>query len=386
MNKQKIFFLGAINKLPPFIKSKKKIEIFTTSYLTYKLNIENVKYLFKDFDGNEIKNLELLANNWYLDYNNQDLSIIDNISIGRLYSRRFIRNFSNLLKCIKVIKKLNFENSEICCVNIEKVFLESLNLLKIKYKIKNYDNQFIGETFPERAFFFKNPPISFKTKILKKLFDFEIFDFYKKNKTIYIFDNFIEKNLIKDNEYLKYRGTNPLKNFFFEDNEKNVCKSLFYSNMDSSLKAILKNNIIKNNFNKSNLKNIISYELFNKIIYSDIIKNKLFISRAVFIIRKLVERYIPKKIITYTPNDFLTSIIYDAKNKNCTLEIVQDGYFIPFSSSFLLKDKQKIIYDKYFCYDLMQQEMLLELKMMNEKITTLDTKKIGKKFNKIQKI
>ena len=155
--------------------------------------------------------------------------------------------------------------------------------------------------------------------------------------------------------------------------------------MDSSLKAILKNNIIKNNFNKSNLKNIISYELFNKIIYSDIIKNKLFISRAVFIIRKLVERYIPKKIITYTPNDFLTSIIYDAKNKNCTLEIVQDGYFIPFSSSFLLKDKQKIIYDKYFCYDLMQQEMLLELKMMNEKITTLDTKKIGKKFNKNSK-
>jgi len=387
LNKQKIFFVGTIKELPPLIKSsKKKIEIFTTSYLTHKLNIGNVKYLFSEFDGKEIKSLESFAQNWYLDNKSQDLSIIDNISIGRLYSRRFIRNFSNLLKCIKVINKLNLEKSEIYCVNIEKIFLESLNLLKIKYKLINYDNQFNGETFPERAFFFKNPPVSFKTKILKTIFDFKIFDFLKRNKTIYIFDNFIERNLIKDSHYLEYRGINPLKNFYFDDNKIDVYESLFYINLSSSLKKFFNNKTIKNNFNKSNIKKIISYELFNRIIYDDIINNKFFISRAVFIIRKLVKRYIPKKIVTYTPNDFLTSIIYDTKNKNCTLEIIQDGYFIPYSSSFLLKDKQKIIYDKYLCHNHMQKEMLLKLKMEIENIRILTTKKNEKKLTKITKI
>lgn len=384
MINKEIYFIGELKRLPDHLINEKK-DLYTTSYLTYKLNKKKINYLFHNKYLSKLKFLEEFSMNWYLD-DDDDISFFEEISIGRMYSRRFLRNFSNVLKCFITLNNLNLKKRKIYGVNLDNFFLEILKYYTNKIKILSFDNFINGETFPNRAFFLKNPPKSKKTFMLALIFDFSFFDFLKQNKIIYIDDKFINNSTENFKDILKYRSINPFKNFYFDDSFNKLEKDNFKNNLNKKLKSLFKNNIIKNNFYNSNISKIINYEIYEKIIKEELINNADNIFRSKYIVSKIIKRFNPKKILTYTPNDFLTSIIYDLKKENCSLEIIQDGYFIPFTKSFLFNGKNTIFYDKYYFYNYYQKLILKKLKIKDENLAKIKLKKNKLKKNNIIKI
>lgn len=385
MINKEIYFVGELKKLPDYLINKKK-NLYTTSFLTYKLNKKKIKYLFEYKYLNQLKFLEKYSINWYLDDNKNDISYIEDISIGRMYSRRFLRKFSNTLRCFIILNNLNLKKKKIYGINLDNSFLETLKFYTKKIKILNLNCSINGETFPQRAFFFKNPPKSKKTLMLEFFFDFSCFDYLKQNKIIYINDKFINNSRENFKDILKYRGINPFKNYFFDDNFSNIVKDDFKSSLNKKLKLLFNNNYIKKNFNNSNISKIINYEIYKKIISEELVQNADNIFRSKYIVSKIIKRLNPQKILTYTPNDFLTSIIFDLKKENCSLEIIQDGYFIPFTESFLFKNKNIIFYNKYYFYNNYQKLILQKLKIKDENLAKIELNKSKLKKNNLTKM